>query len=207
MKVIGDFSKRSRVGSLDAEGRTYRLRWEREAGYVSVAGISEVKTRIDDDAGQPVVFMRWLVADFRKVGGPDGLFDALESHSPDGADWASCLRRNCRAGQADMSAIRAIALLSLIATTPPYQGRHLGTPLARAFAETVLRRLGVHAIWIKPVPLREHQDTGMFKPVYDTDTAAFQMAKDRLERHYQRSLDAKWTCPDYLRVDLDRSAP
>jgi len=52
------------------------------------------------------------------------------------------------------------------------------------------------------MPLKQHVVSGFFKPEHDSDTPAFQTAKDRLEKHYQRSLDADWTCPDYLRADL-----
>lgn len=202
MKIIGGFTRHSRREPIAVDGKTYAVTWEAEPGYVEIRGISEVKLRVDDDAGQPVVFMRWLVADVRAIGGKEEVFDALESHSPDGADWSACLRRNCAQCAEDVETVSAIALLSLIVTASPYQGRGLGTPLARAFAEQVLGRSGVSAIWIKPVPLREHPTSGVFKPLFDPDTAAFRVAKDRLERHYESSLDAKWTCPDYLRVDL-----
>ena len=96
-----------------------------------------------------------------------------------------------------------MALLSFIVNDPAYKGRGVGTPLARAFANSVLASHGVRAMWIKPVPLREDSATGIFKPKYDPSSEAFGEAKERLEKHYERSLDASWTCPDYLRADVD----
>jgi GNAT superfamily N-acetyltransferase len=202
MKVIGEFSELAASTPLSVDGDAYRAIWEADSGYVEVPGLMEYRVRVDDAAGAPVVFMRWLVADLNAAGSKDGLLDALASHSPDGADWAACLARNCEDCSRSFAEGGSVALLALIAADPAYQGHGVGTPLARAFAEAVLAPRGVRAMWIKPVPLREHAETGIFKPKYDPATPAFDAVKARLERHYERSLDAAWTCPDYLRADL-----
>lgn len=203
MKIFGEFSTASRREALLVGGHTYEARWEEDTGFVQVPGLTEYNVRIDDDAGDAMVFMRWLVADVEALGGKDGLLEALESYSPDAADWATCLAKNC--GDCAPFVVRqhgALALLQLIAAEPHHQRRGLNVPLARAFAETVLVRLGVRAIWIKPVPLAEHPPTGIFKPIDAPDTAAFNEAVERLARHYRRSLDAQPACPDYLRAPL-----
>ncbi len=202
MKVIGEFSRQSRHKPLEYDGRSYRATYEAEPGYVEIPGISEYKVRVDDPAGEPVVYMRWLVADLDKVGGKTGLLEALESHSQTGADWAACLAANCRKCSQGIGEHDAIALLAFIASADAYHGRGLGTPLAKAFAETVLAAKGVHAIWVHPFPLQEHPATGFFKPLFAPDSPAFREAQDRLEKHYERSLGAETTCPDYLRADL-----
>lgn len=202
MKVIGEFTADSQRETLQVDGRPYVATWEASAGYVEVPGITEYAVRVDDAAGNDLVYMRWLLVDMGVTGGKDGTLEALESHSPVGDDWAACLRRNCEQCPPSLMQAGAIALLALIASPPEHQGHGLGTPLARAFAQTVLARRGVRAFWIQPMPLVEHAATGAFKPKHQTDSPLFDQAKGRLERHYERSIDAKWTCPDYLRVDL-----
>lgn len=204
MKVIGDFSEDSQCVPLLVDGHRYLATWESDGGYVEIPGLTEYKVRVDEDnkSRQPVVYMRWLVADIHATGGKEGLLDALECHSPDGMDWAACLRKNCHECSDSVIAGGAIALLALIAAAPGQQGHGLGTPLAKAFAQAILTPVGVRAIWIKPVPLKEHEATGFFKPEHATNSPAFLYAKDHLEKHYERSLDAAWTCPDYLRADL-----
>ena len=202
MKVIGVFTESSRREPLFAEGRPYSANWESEPGFVEVPGLTEFKVRVDDESGNAVLYMRWLLADINRAGGKDGVLDALECHSPEGEDWAACMRRNRERCPPSVMEADAIALLALIASPPAYQGRRLGTPLARAFAKKVLAPRGVRAFWIKPVPLMEHAETGFFKPPHEPGSTAFHQAQDRLEKHYERSLDAEWTCPDYLRVDL-----
>jgi len=202
MKVIGEFAEGSQRETLLADGRRYVATWESSAGYVEVPGITEIKVQIDDEAGGTVLYMLWLLVDMKITGGKAGTLEALESHSPTGSDWAACLARNCEQCPPSLLEAGAIALLALIASPPACQGHGLGTPLARAFAETVLARFGVRAFWIQPMPLVEHAATGVFKPKHDAGSLKFDQAKDRLEKHYERSMDAKWTCPDYLRVDL-----
>lgn len=202
MKVIGEFTENSRRQPLLADGRPYVATWESEPGFVEVPGLTEFRVRVDDEAGNAVLYMRWLLADIRLAGGKDGVLEALECHSPEGGDWAACMKRNREHCPPSVMAAGAIALLALIASPPAYKGRKLGTPLARAFAEAVLAPRGVRAFWIKPVPLTEHAATGFFKPPHEPDSIAFHQARERLEKHYERSLDAEWTCSDYLRVDL-----
>lgn len=201
MKVVGEFTENSHCLPLEVQGTAYRAIWEADPGYVEVPGVTEYRVEIDDDRGQAAVFMRWLVADLDGVGGKEGLLDALESHSQEGADWAACLRAHCEC-QDKYGAGDAIALLSLIADAPDFKGRGAGTKLARAFADAVLAPRGVRAMWIKPVPLREDAATGVFKPVGDAASSGYAHAQAHLERHYERSLDASWTCPDYLSVEL-----
>ncbi|MCX7155096.1 MAG: hypothetical protein NTW45_01465 [Rhodocyclales bacterium] len=202
MKVIGEFTEDNQRESLLADGHRYVATWESSAGYVEVPGITEIKVQVDDEVGDAVLYMRWLLVDIRITGGKDGTLEALESHSPTGNDWAACLRRNCEQCPPSLLEAGAIALLALIASPHARQGHGLGTPLASAFAETVLARFGVRAFWIQPMPLVEHAATGIFKPANEVDASKFARARDRLEKHYERSMDAKWTCPDYLRVDL-----
>ena len=202
MKVIGEFAKDSQHEALLADGRRYVATWESTAGYVEVPGITEIKVQVDDEAGNAVLYMLWLLVDIRTTGGKDGTLEALESHSATGSDWAACLRRNCEQCPPSLLEADAIALLALIASPPERQGHGLGTPLASAFAETILKRFGVRAFWIQPMPLVEHAATGVFKPTQEVDASKFDQARVRLEKHYERSMDAKWTCPDYLRVDL-----
>lgn len=202
MKLIGEFTDNCRRESLLADGHHYVATWEIAPGYVEVPGISEIAVRVDDDAGQPVVYMRWMVADLRITGGKDGVLDALESHSPTGDDWANCLRTNCEQCPPSLLEAGAIALLALIVSPKARQGQGLGTPLAVAFAGKVLAPLGVRAFWIQPLPLVEHVATGVFKPMHGVDSAKQQQARDRLELHYERSMEAMPTCPNYLRVDL-----
>jgi hypothetical protein len=205
MKVIGDFSDLCLSTALTVDGRAYRATWEADPGYVEVPGLTEYRVRVDDAVGAPVVFMRWLVANLNTAGSKDALLEALASHSADGADWAACLARNCEDCSRAFVEGGSVALLALIAADAAYKGHGVGTPLAKAFAIAVLAPRGVRAMWIKPVPLREHAETGIFKPKHDPTTPAFGDAKVRLEKHYESSLDATWTCPDYLRADL--SAP
>jgi hypothetical protein len=202
MKVIGDFTEDKQREALLANGRRYVATWESSAGYVEVPGITEIKVQVDDEAGDAVLYMRWLLVDVKTTGGKDGTLEALESHSATGSDWAACLKRNCEQCPPSLLEAGAIALLALIASPPARQGYGLGTPLASDFAEKVLTRFGVRAFWIQPMPLVEHAATGVFKPTHEVDASKFAMAKDRLEKHYERSMDAKWTCPDYLRVDI-----
>ena len=202
MKVIGDFTDESRREGLLADGRRYVATWESSAGYVEVPGITEIKVQVDDEAGDAVLYMLWLLVDIKTTGGKDGTLEALESHSATGSDWAACLRRNCEQCPPALLEADAIALLALIASPPARQGQGLGTPLASAFAETVLARFGIRAFWIQPMPLVEHAATGVFKPTQEANPKKFDQARVRLEKHYERSMDAKWTCPDYLRVDL-----
>lgn len=202
MKVIGEFTEDSQAEALVADGHPYVAMWESSPGFVEVPGITEIRVRVDDEAGSSVLFMRWLVVNLKITGSKEATLEALESHSSTGDDWANCLRTNCEQCPPSLMEADAIALLALIASPPEYQGHGLGTPLARAFAETVLARLGVRAFWIQPVPLVENAATGIFKPEYEPDSPIFEQAKDRLEKHYERSIDAKWTCPSYLRVDL-----
>lgn len=202
MKVIGDFTEDSQRGELLADGRRYAATWEATPGYVEIPGITEFAVRVDDEAGNDVLYMRWLVVDLGVTGGKDGTLEALESHSPVGDDWAACLKANCEQCPPSLMEAGAIALLALIVSPPAVQGHGLGTPLARAFAEKVLAPLGVRAFWIQPEPLVEHPATGLFKPMHDAGSPKQDLARGRLERHYERSIDAKWTCPSYLRVDL-----
>ncbi len=202
MKYIGAFSEARQREALHANGRAFWTTWESEPGFVEVPGLTEYRVRVDDDAGKAVVFMRWLTADIGIAGGPEGVLEALESHSGEGEDWAACLRQNREQCPPAGMQTGAIALLALIASTPEYLGQGLGITLARFFAEQVLAARGVRAFWLQPVPLEKHAKSGLFKPRYERDSAAFRQASKRLERYYERSLDAKWTCPDYLRVDL-----
>ena len=206
MKVFGEFGENSRHATLLANGRTYPATWVAAPGYVEIPGLTEFNVRVDDESGEGILYMLWLVADIGLTGGKEGVLEALESHSQEGADWAACMQRNRDHCPPAVMAAEAIGLLSLIATPPGRQGRGLGTPLARAFAGTVLAPLGVRSFWIKPVPLAEHPASGFFKPQHAPDSAAFRDASNRLEKHYEQSLDAEWTCSDYLRVDLDPSA-
>ncbi|OHC68698.1 MAG: hypothetical protein A3H93_17285 [Rhodocyclales bacterium RIFCSPLOWO2_02_FULL_63_24] len=205
MKLIGEFTANSQRDTLRADRRQYVATWEATPGYVEIPGITEFAARIDGEAGNAVLYMRWLVVDLTITGGKDATLDAIESHSPVGNDWAACLRANCEQCPPELMAAGAIALLALIASPPAYQGRGLGTPLARAFAQKVFAPLGVRAFWIEPMPLVEHAATGIFKPMHAADSPTMDQARDRLEKHYERSIDAKWTCPHYLRVDLDRA--
>jgi hypothetical protein len=202
MKIIGKFTEDAQHVSLSVNGQEYKAIWEDDPGFVDLPGLTEIKARIDDKAGDPVLIMRWLIADITIAGGKQGVLEALESFSHEGSDWAECMRMNRDNCPPSVMRAGAIGLLSLIASPPASQGHGLGTPLARAFAETVLTRHGVRSFWIKPVPLVEHPATGFFKPEHDIDSPAFSTASERLELHYERSLDAEWTCPDYLRVDL-----
>ena len=202
MKVIGEFSEAATKTPLCIEDQTYSALWEADSGYVEVPGLSEYRVRVDDAQGVAVVFMRWLVADLATTGNKDGLLEALASHSPDGADWAACLARNCEDCARAFTEGGAVALLALIAAAPEYIGHGVGTPLARAFAQTVLAPRGVRAMWIKPVPLTENAETGIFKPMIDPRSPGFDAAADRLKKHYERSLHAAGACPDYLRADL-----
>lgn len=206
MRVIGDFTQDSQCEPLLVDGHAYRATWESDPGFVEIPGLTEYKLRVDDETGNAVVFMRWLVADINITGGKDGMLEALECHSPDGADWATCLAKSCQDCPPALIEGGAVALLALIASAPARQGHGLGTPLAKAFARAVLVPRGVRAFWIKPVPLTEHAATGFFKPQHAPDTAAFHDAKDRLEKYYECSLDAEWTCPDYMRADLTPTA-
>lgn len=202
MKVIGEFTENSRRENLLAEGRPYVATWETAPGYVEVPGISEVAVRVDDKTGQPVVYMRWMVANLRITGDKEATLDALESHSPAGDDWAKCLRTNREQCPPSLLESGAIALLALIASPSARQEKGLGTLLAVAFAEKVLAPLGVRAFWIQPLPLVEHVATGVFKPMHAADSAKQQQARFRLEQHYERGMDAMPACPNYLRVDL-----
>ncbi|MCX7165205.1 MAG: hypothetical protein NTV11_02900 [Rhodocyclales bacterium] len=202
MKVIGEFSEDCVRETLRADSRPYVVTWESSPGLVEVPGITEFAVRVDDEAGDAVLYMRWLVVDIIITGGKEGTLEALESHSATGDDWAACLRRNCEQCPPSLMEAGAIALLALIVSPAAYQGQGLGTPLARAFAQTVLARLGVRAFWIQPMPLVENAATGIFKPQHEPDSPKFDQARDRLEKHYEDSIDAKWTCPNYLRVDL-----
>ncbi|MDP1610274.1 MAG: hypothetical protein Q8M11_04410 [Sulfuritalea sp.] len=202
MKLVGEFSASSQREALCADGRQYLATWESTPGYVEVPGITELAVQVDDEAGNAVLYMRWLVVDLGITGGKDATLDAIESHSPVGNDWAACLRANCEQCPPSLMESRAIALLALIASPPACQGHGLGTPLARAFAHKVLVPLGVRAFWIQPVPLVEDATTGIFKPMHAADSPRMDQARDRLEKHYEQSMDAKWTCPSYLRVDL-----
>lgn len=205
MKLLGEFSADSRRDALSVDGRRYAATWESAPGYVEIPGLSEITARIDDEAGNDVLYMRWLLVDLGIAGGKDATLEAIESHSPTGNDWAACLRENCEQCPPSLMESGAIALLALIVSPPAQQGHGLGTPLAKAFAQKVLAPLGVRAFWIQPVPLVEHAATGIFKPMHDTDSPTMHQARNRLEKHYERSLDAKWTCPTYLRVDLDQA--
>ena len=205
MKVIGEFTEDSQRETLRADGRLYVATWESSPGFVEIPGITDFSVRVDDEAGNAVLYMRWLLVDINVTGGKGGTLEALESHSPTGDDWAACLRRNCEQCPPSLMEADAIALLALIVSPPAYQGHGLGTPLARAFAETVLARFGVRAFWIQPMPLVEHEATGIFKPEHEPDSPKSDQARGRLEKHYERSIDAKWTCPNYLRVDLTPS--
>jgi hypothetical protein len=205
MKIIGQFTEDAQRVSLSVNGQEYTAIWEDDPGFVDLPGLTEIKARIDatdDSTDGPVLIMRWLIADITIAGGKQGVLEALESFSHEGSDWAECMRMNRDNCPPSVMRAGAIALLSLIASPPAAQGQGLGTPLARAFAETVLAARGVRSFWIKPVPLVEHPATGFFKPEHDVDSVAFSEASERLELHYERSLDAEWTCPDYLRVDL-----
>lgn len=204
MKLIGEFTASSQRDILRADGRRYLATWESTPGYVEIPGIAEFAAQIDDEAGNAVVYLRWLVVDLRITGGKDATLEAIQSHSPVGDDWAACLRENCEQCPPSLLEADAIALLALIVSPPAYQGRGLGTPLARAFAQKVFAPLGVRAFWIQPVPLVEDAATGVFKPGHQVDSPGMDQARDRLERHYENSIDAKWTCPHYLRVDLDQ---
>lgn len=202
MKVIGEFTEHCQHEPLRSDGRTYRATWEASGGFVEIPGITEIAVRIDDADEDPVLYMRWLVVDLAITGGKAGTLAALESHSPIGEGWAKCLQAQCAQCPPSLLEGGAIALLALIASPPAHQGTGLGTPLGKAFAQVVLTRFGVKAFWLEPMPLVEHPATGIFKPIRDPDPARVDDARFRLERHYQRSLDAKWTCPNYLRVDL-----
>jgi hypothetical protein len=204
MKLVGEFSASSRRETLRADGRQYLATWESTSGYVEIPGITELAVQVDDEAGNAVLYMRWLVVDLGVTGGKDATLDAIESHSPVGNDWAACLRANCEECPPSLMEAGAIALLALIASPPACQGHGLGTPLARAFAQKVLVPLGVRAFWIQPVPLMEHAATGVFKPMHEAGSSRMDQAQSRLEKHYELSMDAKWTCPSYLRVDLDQ---
>jgi len=206
MKLFGEFGDDARRATLRAEGRDYAATWLEDPGFVEIPGLTQFDVRVDDGAGAAVLYMRWLVADLRLIGGKEGVLEALESHSQEGADCAACMQRNRDQCPPEVMAADAIGLLTLIVAPAGAQGRGLGTPLARAFAETVLARVGVRSFWIKPVPLAEHPATGFFKPPHEADTAAFREASSRLEKHYERSLDAEWTCSDYLRVDIAPAA-
>lgn len=202
MKVIGEFTENSQRDPLVIDGKAYTVTWEADGGFMEIPGLTEYRVRVDEEGGNTVAAMRWLVANIAEAGGKEGVLEALEGHSPDGADWAACLKRNCQACPTYIIEGGAVALLQLIACVPEYQGQGIATRLAKAFGDAVLSPRGVRAIWIKPVPLQEHAPTGFFKPVHASDAPAFLQAKDRLEQHYVRSLDANWTCPDYLRADL-----
>lgn len=202
MKAIGSFSANSQQTTLVANGCAYAALWEAEPGNVEIAGIEEFKVRVDDEAGQAMLYMNWMLVDVARVGGKDEVLDVLESHSLEGHEWAGCMKENRDRCPPSVMAGGAIALLTLIVSPTEYQGQGLGTPLARAFADAILAPRGVRAFWIKPVPLAEHPDSGFFKLEFPVKSAAFSEASSRLERHYERSLDAEWTCPDYLRVDL-----
>ena len=204
MKLIGEFTASSQRDTLRADGRRYVATWESTPGYVEIPGITEFGVRIDDEAGNAVLYMRWMVVDLGITGGKEATLEAIESHSPVGDDWAACLRANCEQCLPSLMEAGAIALLALIVLPPAYQGQGLGTPLARAFAQKVFAPLGVRAFWIQPLPLVEDAATGIFKPMHEVDSPIMDQARDRLERHYERSIDAKWTCPHYLRVDLDQ---
>lgn len=203
MKVIGEFTDQCQHETLVCDGRDYRATWEASGGFVKVPGITEIAVRIDAPGGEPVLYMRWLLVDVSMTGGKAETLAALESHSPMGEGWARCLQRQCEQCPPSLLEGGAIALLALIASPPAHQGTGLGTPLGKAFAQTVLTRFGVRAFWLEPMPLVEHPATGIFKPIRDPDPARVDDARSRLERHYRRSLDAKWTCPNYLRVDLE----
>lgn len=207
MKVIGEFTENSQRESLQADGRRYLATWEATPGFVEIPGITEFSVRVDDEAGDAVLYMRWLLVDMSITGAKDSTLEALESHSPVGDDWAACLRAHCEQCPPSLLEAGAIALLALIVSPPAYQGHGLGTPVARAFAEKVLAPLGVRAFWIQPMPLVEHAATGVFKPMHQADSSIRDQARDRLEKHYERSMDAKWTCPNYLRVDLTPPTP
>lgn len=202
MKVIGEFTQSSQHETLHVDGRRYVATWESSPGFVEVPGITELTVRVDDEAGNAVLYMRWLLVDIKITGGKSGTLEALESHSSTGDDWATCLRANCEQCPPSLLEAGAIALLALIVSPPEYLGHGLGTPLARAFAERVLSRFGVGAFWIEPMPLVEHAATGIFKPMHEANSLKSDQARDRLEKHYERSIGAKWTCPNYLRVDL-----
>jgi GNAT superfamily N-acetyltransferase len=202
MKILGDFTEDSHCDPLPLDGNTYSATWEVDGGFVELPGLTEYRVLVTEASGDTVAAMRWLVADIELAGGKEAMLDALESHSPDGADWADCLRRNCETCPTYIVEGGAVALLKLIAAAPAFQGQGIGTRLAKAFGDAVLAPRGVRAIWIKPMPLKQHAVSGFFKPEHDSDTPAYLTAKDRLEKHYQRSLDADWTCPDYLRADL-----
>jgi GNAT superfamily N-acetyltransferase len=202
MKVIGEFTESAESSRLIVEGQTFTALWEADPGYVEIPGLTEYRVQVNDVGGEPVVYMRWLVADLNAAGNKEGLLESLASHSPDGADWAACLARNCEDCSRAFVEGGSVALLALIADDPSHRGQGVGTPLARAFAQSVLAPHGVRAMWIKPVPLREHAETGIFKPKYDPASQVFDDAQARLQKYYQRSLDAAWTCPDYLRADL-----
>lgn len=204
MKQIGEFGASSRRDTLRADGRQYAATWEATEGYVEVPGITEFAARVDDEAGNAALYMRWLVVDLGITGGKDATLEAIESHSPTGNDWAACLRENCEQCPPALMETGAIALLALIVSPPAAQGQGLGTPLARAFAQKVFAPLGVRAFWIQPMPLVEDVATGIFKPMHQMDSPKMDQARDRLEKHYEKSIDAKWTCPNYLRVDLDQ---
>jgi hypothetical protein len=206
MKVLEEFTENCRQETLYADGRAYLATWEASPGFVEVPGISEIAVRVNGTDEQPILYMRWLVVDLRTTGGKEATLEALESHSLIGNDWATCLKAQCEQCPPSLLENDAIALLALIASPPAHQGTGLGTPLSKAFAQQVLTRLGVRAFWIEPVPLVENPATGIFKPLRDPDQNKVDDAQSRLQSHYQRSIGAKLSCPNYLRVDLDPPA-
>lgn len=202
MKAFDSFSRNCAHAALVVKGQAHAARWETDPGYVEIPGIERFKVRVDDETGKTMLYMSWLLVDIDGVGGKGRVLEALESYSLEGHEWAACMQKNRDRCPASVMEGGAIALLALIVSPPEYQGHGLGTALARAFADTVLAPRGVRAFWIKPVPLTQNADSGIFKPGVSTKSAAFSEASSRLEKYYERSLDAEWTCSDYLRVDL-----
>jgi len=76
MRLFGKFGEEARSATLRADGRDYAATWMEDPGFVEIPGLTQFDVRVDDAAGEAVLYMRWLVADLRLIGGKEGVLDA-----------------------------------------------------------------------------------------------------------------------------------